>query len=133
MHMDNGRIPRKAYDMLYNLDARGKENWVTRVRLCLLEYGFGFVWFSQGVGNVDSFVKAFRQRLIDCSWQRWSDHIQNSHRYEFYRNFCNSPDLKPYLILDMDKHLKFITTRFRLGISELAVHHYRYRNVTENN
>ena len=50
----------------------------------------------------------------------------------FCRNVCNSSDLEPYLMLDMDKHFTFITTRFRLGVSELAVDHYRYRNVTEN-
>ena len=29
--------------------------------------------------------------------------------------------------MNMDRHLKFIMTRFRLGISDLLIHHYRYR------
>ena len=35
--------------MLYNLDARGKRNWVSNVRMQLFQYGFGFIWMNQGV------------------------------------------------------------------------------------
>ena len=35
LQMDENRIPWKAYSMLYELDARGKQNWVSRVRLCV--------------------------------------------------------------------------------------------------
>ena len=31
----------------------------------------------------------------------------------------------------MDKHLKFVTTRFRLAISDLAVHYYKYKTPNE--
>eukprot|EP00745_Piridium_sociabile_P009702 TRINITY_DN16777_c0_g1_i4.p1 TRINITY_DN16777_c0_g1~~TRINITY_DN16777_c0_g1_i4.p1 ORF type:complete len:274 (-),score=-0.83 TRINITY_DN16777_c0_g1_i4:279-1100(-) len=132
LQMDNDRIPRKAYNMLYNLDAKGKGNWVSKIRVCLFEYGFGFVWVSQGVGSMNDFISVFRQRLIDCTWQKWSDHIQTSDRFNIYRTFCYVPSLKPYLTLDIDQHLKFITTRFRLGISELMVHHFRYRTSNNN-
>ena len=40
-----------VYNMLFQLDARGKKNWVTRVRLKLYEFGFGFVLLNQGVGE----------------------------------------------------------------------------------
>ena len=29
------------------------------------------------------------------------------------------------------RHLKFIMTRFRLGISDIAVHHCRYKRLTD--
>ncbi len=35
--------------------------------------------------------------------------------------------------MNMDRHLKCIMTKFRLGVSELSVHYYRYRNHTEEN
>eukprot|EP00745_Piridium_sociabile_P038768 TRINITY_DN71147_c0_g1_i4.p1 TRINITY_DN71147_c0_g1~~TRINITY_DN71147_c0_g1_i4.p1 ORF type:complete len:112 (-),score=1.98 TRINITY_DN71147_c0_g1_i4:112-447(-) len=78
LQMGEDRIPRKAYNMLYDLDAKGKKNWVSNIRVYLFEYGFGFVWINQRVGIVHDFICAFRQRLIDCSWQRWNDHIQSS-------------------------------------------------------
>ena len=67
--MSEDRLPHKAYMMLNNLDARVKRNWVSNVRMQLFQYGFGFVWMNQGVGRVNEFIRAFRERLIDCRWQ----------------------------------------------------------------
>ena len=62
--MGEDGLPHKAYMMLYNLDARGKRNWVSNVRMQLFQHGFGFVWMNQGVGRVNEFIRAFRERLI---------------------------------------------------------------------
>ena len=40
--------------------------------------------------------------------------------------------MKMYLKLNIDRHIKFIMTRFRLSISEIAVHYYRYKRHTDN-
>ena len=42
---------------------------------------------NQGVGRVNEFIRAFRERLIDCRWQDWEDHVQTSDRFSMYRNF----------------------------------------------
>ena len=127
LHMDESRLPFKSYKMLYDLDAKGKNTWASQIRTCLCELGFGFVWLNQGVGNCGEFIKVFRQRLIDCRWQQWSDHIQTSERYQMYRQFISSHDVKPYLKLDMDIHLKRIMSKFRLGVSDINVHKFRYK------
>ena len=36
------------------------------------------------------------------------------------------------LKMNTERHLKFIMARFRLGISDTAVHHYRYKRHTNN-
>ena len=109
--MGEDRLPRKAYMMLYNLDVRGKRNWVSNVRMQLFQYGFGFVWMNQGVGRVNEFIRAFRERLIDCRWQDWEDHVQTSDRFSMYRSFNNiSHCTKTYM--SMDRHLKRIMTKF---------------------
>ena len=132
--MDEDRLPRKAYLMLYNLDVRGKRNWASNVRMQLFQYGFGFVWMNQGVGVVSNFIRVFRERLIDCRWQNWEDHIQTSDRFSMYRKFNSiSHCTKTYITMNMDRHLKCIMTKFRLGVSELSVHYYRHRNHTEEN
>ena len=64
--MGDDRLPHEAYMMLYNLDARGKRNWVSNVRMQLFQYGFVFVWMNQGVGRANKFIRTFHERPIDC-------------------------------------------------------------------
>ena len=134
VQMDDHRLPKKAYLMLYNLDAKGKTTWVSNVRLCLFQYGFGFVWMNQSVGGVNEFLRVFKERLVDCRWQTWHDHVCNSDRFGVYKSFCGTSHLVPrYLQMNIDRHMKFIMTKFRFGVSDLAVHFYRYRNPTQAN
>ena len=129
--MDMCRLPHKAYKMLLDLDAKGKQNWVSKVRVCLCQNGFGDVWLSQGVGNVKEFIVRFRQRLIDCRWQLWEDHINTSQRFDFYKSFTYTHELKKYLHMNMDLHLRYIMTKVRLGISDLRVHQFRYKTCND--
>ena len=47
--MKVNRVHVKAYLMLLHFDKQGKKNLVTKVRLALLRYGFGYVWENNGV------------------------------------------------------------------------------------
>ena len=134
IHMPDDRLPKKAYVMLYNLDARGKVTWATNVRNCLFRYGFGYVWMEQGVGHESEFLRLFKQRMIDCRWQNWSEHVNGSERFEMYRMFCNTFSRLPkYLCINLNRHKKYIMTKFCFGICDLATHHFRYRNCDSNN
>jgi hypothetical protein len=90
-------------------------------------FGFGYVWLNEGVEEIVEFIRVFRERLILCRWQEWEFHVNNSDRFSVYTTFCTSADVKTYLLLNIDKHLKYVMSRFRLGISEIAEHYYRYR------
>ena len=131
--MDGSRLPRKAYNMLYNLDARGKVNWVTKVRVKLCESGFGYVWMNQGVENISEFTRMLRIRLIDSRWQLWSSQIQSSDRFDLYRQFNLLHNIPTYLTMGLEQHLKYCMTRFRFGISDINVHRFRYSNHSDNN
>ena len=99
--------------MLCNLDARGKRNWASNVRMQLFQYGFGFVWMNPGVGRVNEFIRVFRERLIDCRWQDWEDHVQISDRFSMYSNFNSILHcIKTYTTMNMDRHLTRIMTKF---------------------
>ena len=41
--MEGDRLPRKAYLILYHLDAGSKTNWASYVRMQLFQYGFVFI------------------------------------------------------------------------------------------
>ena len=130
--MEENRLLYRAYKMLSVLDVRGKKTWVSGIREELYNYGFGYVWLNQGVENINGFLRNFRQRLIDCRWQNWDDHIQNSDRFSLYRTFKSSSNSEMYLLLNINRHIKCSMTRFRFGISDIAVHHNRYKNVPDD-
>ena len=127
--MNNLRLPRKAYDSLYDLDNRGKETWVTNIRLCLFQNGFGHVWLNQGVGHSKKFLSEFKGRLIDSKWQNINAHISESERFSFYSLITTEETCLPsYLAVDLNRHLKCTLTKFRFGISSINVHYFRYRH-----
>ena len=86
------RYPYQCYNMLLRLDESGRTTWATHVRNLLFSYGFGYVWISQEVGNSHWFINVFRQRIIDCSIQRWSSKLVDSSKADTYRlqRFLNS-------------------------------------------
>ena len=49
---------------------------------------------------------------------------ETSDRFNVYWTFCTINDTKTYLKMNTDRHLKFIMIRFRMGISDIAVHHW---------
>ena len=129
--MDDSRLPRKAYNMLYDLDVKGKINWATKIKVKLCELGLGYVWINQGVADIAWFLRDLRCRLVDSRWQDWDAHIHDSNRFDLYRQFNSSHSIPTYITMKMDRHLKFMIARFRLGLSEIAVHRFRYKTVSE--
>ena len=119
--------------MLHALDDKGKFNWVSKVRMKLHELGFGFVWLNQGVGDVSHFIRTLRERLIDCRWQEWTTHIQDSSRFNFYKQFSLMHNVPTYLAMNMNRQLKHSMTCFRFGISDLFKHYFwsRRHNATD--
>ena len=84
--METVRLPKQAFLSLKTLDANGKYNWVTQLRLFLGRCGFGHVWMWQGVGDEKVFLAALRQRLLDMNLQDWTAGLNSSDRY-LYRSF----------------------------------------------
>ena len=78
--MTEDRYPRNCYIMLKRHDEIGRTNWVTSVKNILYRYGFGLVWISQEIGNVELFLMSFNQLLIDCNTQNWLETLGNSSR-----------------------------------------------------
>ena len=131
--MDTDRLPFKAYRMLYKLGCKGKVTWASSIRKCLCKYGFSYVWNNQGVGSESCFLKCFKQRIIDCRWQDWDDHVQTSDRFSVYRTFKTSNMVEPYLFLNIHKSIRRSLVIFRCGVSDIVVHSHRYKTFDMNN
>jgi hypothetical protein len=85
--MENHRYPNQCYKMLKDLDDAGRRTWASHIRELLFSYGFGYVWFAQGVGHEDNFIHLFKTRLQDCYLQVWKSKIDNSPKALHYRFF----------------------------------------------
>ena len=124
--METNRIPNQAYRLLQNLDAQGKVNWVSKVRITLENTGFNFVWLNQGVGHEKRFLIEFKQRAIDIVKQEWFSGIRDSNRYKTYSSFKSILEPERYFT---DVHIKCFRDaiiRFRLGVSDIKVHRNRF-------
>ena len=100
---------------------------MTNVRKASCVNGFSYVWGNQGVGCLNAFIREFRQRLIDIRWQAWDDHVNTSDRFSLYRQFKTLTGVELYLMLNLNRHLRYILTRFRFGVSDIKVHRSRFK------
>ena len=81
------RLPRKAYVMLRHLSDLGKKSWVFDLKIILQENGFADAWDQQSVGNMTTFLRLLRQRLVSRFQDSWQNAIITSDRFEFYASF----------------------------------------------
>ena len=129
--MNENRLPRAAYKTMCRLDTNGEKTWATNVRQFLNTHGFSFVWDNGGVQCISSFLKCFKQRLIDCRWQNWHEHVYASDRFVQYRLFKTTNGIEPYVNIQMHRYIKSALTKFRLGISNIACHRLRYKDTDD--
>ena len=126
LEMGNDRLPKTAYEMLLRLDRNGKDCWVSKIREILCETGFNFVWLQQGVGDKNSFLRSFKQRLVDMFIQEWSGAVRDKDRYEIYRSFKTIFEKEKY-ILNTDIYcFRVAVSQARFGVLPLNNNLHRY-------
>ena len=130
------RLPRQAYEMekkslISKQPSSEKHSWVFYMKNCFDSFGFSDVWLNGGVGNIQAFLKCFRQRMIDCYLQEWSAKLRDSERYSTYRTFKISLCREMYLSHLTIAKFRNVFVKFRLGISEIN-NNKRYSLVTKN-
>ena len=118
--MEASKLPNKAYRMLYVVDERGKEIGPQIFVVSCISMDLLLQWLNEGLEEMNQFLHVFRERLIVCRWQEWHSHVETSDRFNVYRTFCTFHDAKTCLKMNIDRHLKFIMTSFRVGISDIA-------------
>ena len=119
--LPNECLIRSCYNMLCKFDEAGKHTWVTKVKHILLSYGFGHVWYNQGVENVNVFLKEFKQRLLDCEIQDWAgckSQMPKLYYYNMYKTLY-MPEL--YLYMNISTKLKASFAKFRMSNHNLEI------------
>lgn len=130
--MEESRIPKKAYKMLYNLHCNNKKNWVSNIQCTLYRYGFGYVWENQGVANIKQFLSTLKQRLYDCHIQDLNDKLMTKERFTLYSTYSQIPTIPYYLNNITNPIMRKWLTRVRLGVSPLKPHLFRYSDARPN-
>ena len=125
LKMDHDRYPHQVYTaMLNSVDSHF--NWATGVKSILRKYDFEREWDSQLVQNETSFLKSLKNRIIEKYRNDWRNSIQSSVRYSFYKLVKVDHSTEPYLYALDKRVFRDALIRFRMGISDLFVHKYRY-------
>jgi len=58
------RHPKQCYNMLKSLDDADRNCWATKIRTLWYKYGFRCIWISQDVGDVNTFFRMFKHRVV---------------------------------------------------------------------
>ena len=108
--MEDDRLTKAAYKKLYTSCENGKTNWVTHIKNLLFRNGFGYAYFSQGIGNEKLFTSQFKQTIIHCYKQEWNTLINNSNKLSDYRTYKNTFEFEKYFdVLNIRKYRKSFT------------------------
>ena len=99
-----------------------------KFRIFLYQYGFGYAWITQEIGDVDIFIKMFKQRLIDCYTQNWHDDINMSSRWYHYKHFKSLLTVENYLVSDIHLTPRSLS-KFRCSSHKLRIEVCRHVNI----
>lgn len=128
-YSDNILLSRIYKDAL-DKSRRGKKNWVSGIRNLLNMYGFSHVWDNPESTHCVTFLKIFKQRLVDCFKQEWHSDVQRkpilSHLYVHLKSDFG---LEEYLKILQCKSLRRNFTRLRLSAHNLRIQSERYKRM----
>ena len=58
---------------------------------------------------------------------RAAPHVNTSDRFSLYRQFKTLTGVQPYLMLNLNRHIRYTLTRFRSGVSDTKVHRSSFK------
>ena len=120
-----------VYRSLVNDCNNGISNWATSVKTLLDSFGFSHVWNYQNSGNLKSFHKIFKLRIIDAFRQQWIGDLSNCSSLNLYRSYKSSFGIETYLNT-LPKMYKNIFSKFRMSSNNLRIVTGRYQNNRED-
>ena len=104
-----------------------KSSWAKSVTSLLDNLGLWHVWIEQGVGNINMFVRIFKERLTDNFVQGWDYEVHNSSRANTYKLISNF-SFKDYLDFVTVRKFRYAFTRLRVASHRLEIETGRWHN-----
>ena len=78
------------------------------------------------MGNINSFLTVFKQRLIDTFVQEWLPTVRDKERYEMYTSYNYEFGMEKYLLDIAIFCFRVVLTQIRLGVLPINGNMYRY-------
>ena len=116
---------KKAYNMLFLMHQNGHVTWVTYVREVLCANGFEQVWLF-GCGNEKDFFKELKERLQSSFYHGWRNHIESSEKMLTYGKVKTFFEREKYVGVIWIEAYRNALAQFRMGISQINAHKYRF-------
>ena len=127
--MNRDRYPKQCYIMLRRLDESGRNTWATQIKRLLFQYGFGYAWLADEIGDTCAFLTLFSQRLSDSSYQTLRDDIDSSAKAITYKLFKSNLAPETYLSIDLPYLYKKTLSNFRCSGHNLMIEKGRHMNI----
>ena len=131
--MPSQRYPKQCYIMLKALDDAGRECWASKIRKLLYQYGFSFIWISQDVGDVSTFVKMFKHRVENFCTLKWHTSVDNSNRCDHYKHFKSLLTVEKYLTINLQLKYRIAMSKFRMSNHKLSIEIGRHNDTLREN
>jgi len=67
----------------------------------LFQFGFGYAWLANEVGDTIAFTKLFKIRVVECTIQNLNEKVNKSSKTLYYRKLKTVLDVERYLSIDL--------------------------------
>ena len=125
----NHRYPRQCSLMLKSLTDAGKITWTALIKSLLFEFGFGYAWLANEIGNRNHFLNLFEQRIKDISIQNWRRAINDSSKATHCKYFKSNLDVEKYLFVDLNFICRKTLANFWCSSHNLLIERGRHLNI----
>ena len=118
-------ILKKVYENMLIDCNNGKNNWVTKVKSLLCNYGFTNVFMNAPYIDLKTFPELFKRRVIDVFIQEWSGGVNRNSVLDQYNNFKTCFGYEEYLNI-LPVNLRSFFTKLRLSLLPIRINTDRF-------
>ena len=111
---DINRYTKKIYLQQYNDCELGRENWASKIKHILFNYGFEQVWLNQEVGDIRQFIAVVKDRLVNNNLQQRVTNI-NTLITVYIDNDDYFNVIPPYILCNFKISNRRLITLFRIS------------------
>ena len=118
--MNRDKFPYQCYKMLRRSDETGRNTWAPKVKQLLFTYGFG---------DINMFIRTFKQGIVDCAKQEWHAKLSDSGKARHYRFIIPLLEITNYLKLNIPIKYQIALSKLRCSIHKLKVERGRHESI----